>query len=120
MTKNKQAILDLVLASYDHLTAAQIYDKLREAGHRMTLATVYNNLHALAAEGAIQSLSFEGMGERFDKPHRHDHMVCNVCGKVADVHLEDITAALRHQAAVDLDSYEIRLFYTCDTCKAAA
>ena len=41
MTKNAQLILDIIAHSSDHLTAEQIHMVLRESGHRMALATVY-------------------------------------------------------------------------------
>lgn len=53
---------------------------------RVSLGTVYRNLHVLAEQGEIRVL--EGLDERALFDHRTDdhlHVVCEQCGKVADV-----------------------------------
>ena len=44
MTKNARSILDIINDSDSHLTAEQIYLKLKEKNKTVVLATVYNNL----------------------------------------------------------------------------
>ena len=44
MKKNADLILETVLQSSAHMTAEEIHAALRDSGHRMALATVYNNL----------------------------------------------------------------------------
>ena len=92
MTKNAQLILDIIAHSSEHLTAEQIHMALRENGYRMALATVYNNLAQLYSEGNVRKVCVEGYPDRYDKTTRHDHLVCRVCGKLADICFMDARA----------------------------
>ncbi len=120
MKKNAQLILDIIAHSFEHLTAEQIHTALRENGNRMALATVYNNLAQLYAEGRIRKVCVEGYPDRYDKMTRHDHLVCRVCGKLADIHFKDLTGLLQSQTDEELLSYDLQVSYICPACRKAA
>ena len=120
MTKNAQLILDIIAHSSDHLTAEQIHMVLRESGHRMALATVYNNLAQLHSEGRARKVCVEGYPDRYDKMTRHDHLVCRVCGKLADICFKDLTELLQSQTDEELLSYDLQVSYICPACRRAA
>lgn len=117
MTKYGKKILELVEGSRSHMTAEQIYDQLRQSCPGVALATVYNNLNRLWAEGRIRRISVEGMADRYDRTARHDHLVCRGCGKLADVTLEDLTQQLERQVWVQILDYDLKLVYLCDACR---
>ncbi|MDD6200023.1 MAG: transcriptional repressor, partial [Firmicutes bacterium] len=81
MTKYEKAVFDLVRTSHVHLTAQQIYERLRITCPRVVLATVYNNLNKLCQSGLIRRISAEGMPDRYDTTQKHDHLICRKCGK---------------------------------------
>ena len=120
MKKNAQLILDIIAHSSDHLTAEQIHMALLESGNRMALATVYNNLAALYSEGQIRKVCVEGYPDRYDKMTRHDHLVCRVCGKLADICFKDLTELLQSQTDEELLSYDLQVSYICPACRRAA
>ena len=120
VTKNAQLILDIIAHSSDHLTAEQIHMVLRESGHRMALATVYNNLAQLHSEGHVRKVCVEGYPDRYDKMTRHDHLVCRVCGKLADICFKDLTELLQSQTDEELLSYDLQVSYICPACRRAA
>ncbi|MBR2571611.1 MAG: transcriptional repressor [Clostridia bacterium] len=120
MKKNAQLILDIVSRSAEHLTAEQIHMALRESGNRMALATVYNNLAQLHAEGRIRKVCVEGYPDRYDNMTRHDHLVCRVCGKLSDIHFRDLTELLQSQTDEELLSYDLQVSYLCPACRKAA
>ena len=91
MNKNADLILKTVLQSSAHMTAEEIHAALRDSGHRMALATVYNNLAQLHSEGRIRKVCVEGHPDRYDKMIRHDHLVCRRCGKLTDICFQDLT-----------------------------
>ena len=117
MTKYGRAILNIVENSRSHLTAEQIFQALRRSFPTVALATVYNNLNRLWAEGRVRKLSVEGMPDRYDRIARHDHLVCRGCGKLADIDLADLTELLQQQAGVPILSYDLKLIYICDECR---
>ncbi|MBD3370322.1 transcriptional repressor [Candidatus Fermentibacteria bacterium] len=85
-TRQRQVILEELRSLGCHPTALTIYNAVRDRLPRVSLGTVYRNLHVLAEQGEIRVL--ESLGERTLFDHRTDdhlHVVCERCGKVADV-----------------------------------
>lgn len=71
-SRQRERIYQAVHASREHPSAQMVYDLLREEMPRLSLGTVYRNLHQMAQEGMLQEL--EGPTARFDAclaPHAH-------------------------------------------------
>lgn len=117
MTANSKLILEIINSSSEHLTAEQIYLKLKDTPSRMVMATVYNNLNALFQQGSIQKVSLEGQPDRYDKVYRHDHLICRKCGKITDLSLEDLTRKIEAETRISIESYDLKVFYICEECK---
>ena len=83
-SRQRERIYQAVHASREHPSAQMVYDLLREELPRLSLGTVYRNLHQMAQEGMLQEL--EGPTARFDAclaPHAH--IRCTCCGRVMDL-----------------------------------
>ncbi len=117
MKVNKELILNTVLEADNHPTADDIYHLLYNSGKKISMATVYNNLNSLVDDGLIHRVTVDGKSEHYDKVVRHDHMVCSVCGKITDLMLDDITPILEEKSGLELESYDLKLFYICNDCK---
>ena len=118
MTKQKAAVLAAVRSSIAHLTAQEIYEQVKNDLPDTVLATVYNNLNALEADGLIRRLHFDGDADRFDKsPVPHAHFVCPKCGKITDAPCEEIIPLLENAYKVNVESYELTIQALCDGCK---
>ena len=120
MTANAERILKIVSASTEHLTAEETYAKLAVSGEKTSLATVYNSLNRLYAEGLVRKIPMDGQPDRYDKTVRHDHLVCKKCGAISDAMLEDYLAEFARQTGVEVESYDLKLFYLCKECKEKA
>ncbi len=120
MKKNSDLILETVLHSSKHMNAEEIHVALRDGGHRMALATVYNNLAQLHSEGRIRKVCVEGNPDRYDKIARHDHLVCQRCGKLTDICFQDLTKLLQSQTDEELLSYDLKVSYICPACRRTA
>lgn len=103
-----------------HMTAEQVYEELKKTYPAVALATVYNNLNRLWAEGLIRKVSLEGMPDRYDRTERHDHLVCRKCGRLTDICLDDLTEQLQRQVGIPLLSYDLKLMYLCEDCRKKA
>ena len=59
----------------------------------------------------------EGMPDRYDRTEKHDHLVCRVCGKLADTKFRDLTASLREQMGDEFLYYDLKVYYVCPECR---
>ena len=120
MTKYAQQILDIINSCPDHLTAAQIYLRLKASNSKIVLATVYNNLNLLCEQDRIRKVSLEGYPDRYDKIVKHAHLVCKKCGALSDICLSDLTAQLQEQIPEEIISYDLKVNYICPSCRSKA
>lgn len=66
----------------------------------MVRATVYNNLNYLSENGLIRRVRMHGGPDHFDGVlESHEHLVCDVCGKISDLSIKDIRGASRPRVA---------------------
>jgi Fe2+ or Zn2+ uptake regulation protein len=123
-TTQRAMVLDEVRQSDSHLTAGEIFERVRRRDPRIGYGTVYRTLHLLAGHGLIQELTFADQASRYDRRvERHDHVHCLQCGVLLDV---DVPVALiaRHVAAeqsgFDITSHHTVFAGICPRCKSAA
>lgn len=117
MTKYEKQIYEIVNGSHDHMTAEQVFESLKKSFPAVSRATVYNNLNKLCEANLIRRVSVEGSADRYDRVKRHDHLVCQKCGKLSDVTLEDLTSPLQKQLGTDFLYYDLKVYYLCDECR---
>ncbi len=74
-TAQRAVILDEVRLADGHLTAGEIFERVRRRDPRIAYGTVYRALHLLAKHGLVQELTFADQASRYDKRvDRHDHV----------------------------------------------
>lgn len=119
-TKQRQAVLRVIRESAEHLTANEVFEDARRLLPGISFATVYNSLRYLKNERLIGEVRFGTDAARYDrKLTRHDHALCNKCGKLVDLELS-IPAGLIKEAS-DLskfkaESIELTLHGLCPEC----
>ena len=114
------AVFDVIQSSVDHLSAGEVFDRAKETLPGISFATVYNALRYLKENGMIGEVSLSGGPARFDRiTTRHDHAICEACGKLVDMKLEIPGSLLK--SAIDVSgfkprSFELTLWGTCSQC----
>ncbi len=89
ITRQRRAVLDTILASEDHPTASEIFQRASEKTRGLSLATVYNCLETLAQAHIINQLNFDSGPARFcPNLIPHAHFVDMETNEVYDVHLK--------------------------------
>lgn len=116
-SRQRERIYQAVHASWEHPSAQMVYDLLREEMPRLSLGTVYRNLHQMAQEGMLQEL--EGPTARFDAclaPHAH--IRCTCCGRVMDLSALEEPAPVRSaaEAGWQVERYSLMLEGICPAC----
>ena len=90
----REQIYEAVCATRTHPTAEMVYHRLKPALPRLSLGTVYRNLHQMAQEGRLTEL--DGPTIRFDADTApHAHLRCAQCGGLRDLE------HLRYDEALD-------------------
>lgn len=85
-TAQRSIILQEVESAEGHLTAGEIFERVKQRYPSIAYGTVYRTLHLLAEHELIQELTFADQASRFDKrTDRHDHVQCRGCGELIDV-----------------------------------
>ena len=123
LTKQREAVLQVVRESDSHPTAGEVYALARRVLPSISYATVYNSLNYLKNAGLIAEISFASGANRFDAmTDRHDHALCVKCGKLVDLDLE-LSDELMSQAAsrsgFEPQSIQLTLKGLCAKCRAA-
>ena len=88
-TRQLEQVFKALQGDHTHPFAHEIYRRVHKRLPRISLATVYRNLHSLVEEGKIRTLLLlNEQGARFDpETSPHDHFVCERCGRVVDLFL---------------------------------
>lgn len=90
-SKKREAIINCLKSTTEHPTAEWVYEKLKPEYPDLSLGTVYRNLKELTSNGEIIIVACVDGKERFDaRTKEHAHVICEKCGKVADVFGIDI------------------------------
>jgi Fe2+ or Zn2+ uptake regulation protein len=119
-TKQRQAVLRVIRESDEHLTANEVFDDARRLLPGISFATVYNSLRYLKQQGLIAEVRFGTDAARYDrKLTRHDHALCNKCGKLVDLELTIPDGLLEEAANLSkfkAESIELTLRGLCPEC----
>lgn len=94
ITRQRMAILQVLVAASDHPDANEIFARASAIEPSVSLSTVYRTMTVLEERGVIHRHSFEGAPARFetaDSPH-HDHMIDIDSGQVIEFRNEKIEA----------------------------
>lgn len=121
LTKQRRAVLQVIRESEEHLTANEVFDEARNLLPGISFATVYNSLRYLKDEGLIGEIRFGKDSSRYDrKLTRHDHAICNSCGKLVDLELtipDGLIKEAARRSKFEAGSIELTLRGLCPDCR---
>lgn len=126
VTTQRLAIFEALASSREHPSAEQLHRAVQRKLPSLSLATVYKNLEALKAIGAVSdvnALHEEGRyeatlpGSGAGKPHHH--LVCVSCKKVRDLHDAALDALrLRDAQGFEVRAVRVQAEGLCPDCQA--
>src|SRR5213596_768525 len=121
-TRQLEQVFAALQGDHSHPFAHEIYRRVRQKLPRISLGTVYRNLHSLVEEGKIRTLLLDGQAARYDpETSEHDHFVCERCGRVSDLFLRrarriDLTSLARDGYVVT--THNVTVYGMCRVCAA--
>ena len=120
LTKQREAVLRVIRSSEKHLTANEVFDGAREILPSISFATVYNSLNYLSKEGLVGEIRFGTDAKLYDrKLTKHDHAICNDCGKLVDLELplpNELIAEAARRSQFKPEMIELTLRGLCPDC----
>ena len=121
-TRQRAAIAKVLTEAGGFLTAQELFDRLRERGHKIGLATVYRNLQSLAEKGEVDALrrpDGDLSYRQCETDEHHHHFVCRRCGFSVELANEDLEvwakAAGGKYGFSDI-THDLELFGICERC----
>jgi len=129
MTMARQAVLDVLSDSKDHLSAEEIFTLAKKKNTDIGLTTIYRTTELLSAQGLIHRFDFGDKRARFEladssKGHHH-HLVCTSCNKIIDYDdfideevklLKETEAKLGKKYAFKIEGHLIQFHGKCKEC----
>jgi len=115
-------ILETLGHNQAHLTAHQVYERLRERLPAVNPSTIYRALEKLAHEGLI-SVSDMGQGAAVYEAvggERHHHLVCQECGLVETIGDEVVNrlfSQIEREHQFQVVTNHLVLFGRCERCQ---
>lgn len=97
LTAQRRVVAQVLDGDHVHYTADEIHARAAALLPEISRATVYNTLGELVTLGEVLEVSTDGRAKRYDPNahHAHQHLVCDGCGLIRDVHpTADALAAL--------------------------
>ena len=123
LTKQRCAILEILMDCGNPLAAEQIFTLLAMKGFDINLSTVYRSLEAMAEKDLIIKLSITGdnriLFEYNTKKHRH-YLVCLCCKKIIAIEhcpLEDYEEKLARLTDYQIAGHRLDVYGYCPECR---
>ncbi len=93
-TIQREIILKILYQNDKHFTPEDLYILIKQEYPNLNIgiATIYRTLNLLEESHIITSISFGQSGKKYEiavKPH-HDHLICDICGKIIEFEDKEI------------------------------
>jgi Fur family peroxide stress response transcriptional regulator len=128
VTHQRRAIFALLASSREHPSAEQLHKAVQRRIPTLSLATVYKNLEALKAIGAVADVNplheqgrYEAALPGTGAGRPHHHLVCVSCKKVRDLHDTELDRLrVKNAQGFDVRAVRVQAEGLCPDCRARA
>ena len=122
LTPQRIMVLDALHSVDSHISAEEIYTKVKAKYPYANISTVYRTLELLKELGLVTEIDLDDGRVRYhlaEKGHHH-HLVCSKCGSVIDLpesSLLKLTEALARDYQFQADLRHLAIFGLCANCQ---
>jgi Fur family ferric uptake transcriptional regulator len=122
-TSQRDAILDIFVEAGRHVSAEELYARVKKVHPGIGFATVYRTLKLFGEAGLAQERRFEDGYTRYEHTSpdaHHDHLICTKCGAIIEFENERIEALQQDVAKKNhfsVQSHKLELYGLCAGCK---
>ncbi|NPA32025.1 MAG: transcriptional repressor [Aquificae bacterium] len=119
ITPQRLAVYEVLLKSPNHPTVEEIYEEVKKMYPYVSLATVYRTLETLERIGLVRRVCFWGNSARYDaNTSEHHHLICERCGKIEDIELDDRISVPPELKGFKTESYSVNVYGLCPDCRS--
>lgn len=120
LTSQRQQILD-ALTSYPQ-SVLEIISFLKSKGVSVDKVTIYRTLDCFVELGVVAKTQFKDKTAKYElliASNHHHHLVCDQCGSVEDIPLDDsiLLKRVRKQTDFQVKSHSLEFFGICANCQ---
>ena len=118
LTRPRRAVAGLVAARDGHFTAANLVEEADRRGLGVGRATIFRSLDLLTELGLLERIDLPSGEHAYVacEPEHHHHIVCEVCGRVADVDdsgLASACEAIQRDTGWIVRNHRLELYGRC-------
>ena len=123
VTRQRRRIAEVIFTTPGHLSVEDIQSLLRQRKVSTSIASIYRTLDVMIKSELVVQHRFGKRFKRFEavrKDQHHDHLVCNLCGKVIEFK-NDTIESLQLRVAKEHDfvvtNHKLDIYGRCGKCK---
>ncbi|MFZ9886557.1 MAG: Fur family transcriptional regulator [Myxococcota bacterium] len=126
-SRQREVIAEVFFSSGGHLRVEELLERVRAVDPRIGQATVYRTMKLLTKCGLAQPRHFGDGHTRYepvapDEGEHHDHLICDVCGRIVEF-MDERIEALQEEVArahgFSVTMHKMELYGVCDRCRAS-
>jgi Fur family ferric uptake transcriptional regulator len=123
VTPQRRAVLNVIAHSHDHLTPAEIHERVHQEHPNIGLVTIYRTLGILAELELICEVHAGGSCRSYllRRPsEHHHHLICSQCGAVVDFtncDLGELEQRLSRETGFEIESHLLEFLGRCPNCQ---
>jgi Fur family ferric uptake transcriptional regulator len=123
LTPQRRAVLNAIATNKDHVTPAEIFDRVRQEYPGIGLVTIYRTLDILTDLGLICEVHSGGHCRSYlmRRPQEHHHhLICSDCGTVTDFMNCDLSVLeqrLSRETGFQVEGHLLEFSGRCQSCQ---
>jgi Fur family ferric uptake transcriptional regulator len=122
-TKQRQLIASVFMGQRSHVSAEELYDRIKKEDASVGYSTVYRTLKLIVSVGLASERKFRTEEAVFEPElgsEHHDHLVCLECGRIVEFENRNIEELQREVARANdfrIERHMLVLFGYCSRCR---
>ncbi len=123
LTPQRRAVLKVFGSSQEHLTPADIYERVQPKHPGIGLVTIYRLLQILTELGLICEVHSGDNCRRYlikRQAVHHHHLICSTCGTVVDFtdcDLGELEKRLSRDTGFEMEGHLLEFYGRCQHCQ---
>jgi Fur family ferric uptake transcriptional regulator len=123
LTNERAALVREIFATHYHFDADELLYRLKDAGVKISRATIYRTLELLVKCGMVRRVHlgedhyhYESVGQN----SHHDHLICTTCGEVIEFHdpaLEKLQLQICANKKFTPTFHNLQILGVCNDCR---